>query len=280
LVEDKDNNSALVNRATQGLYPPGSIFKVLTVLEYIRENPNYQDYTYNCTGEGIFNSVKIHCYNNEKHGKVDIKKSLSESCNTSLANMGSKINMESFRKLCDTFLFNSELPTNLVYNPSSFVISGSSNINEMPQTAIGQGKTQITPFHSGLITSAIANGGVLMKPYLVDHIENINGTVIKKYNPEIYKTLMTPEEAGILTEYMTEAVETGTADALHGKKYTAAGKTGTAEHQEGKKPHSWFIGFAPAEKPEIAVSIIVEHSGTGSAYAVPIASKIFDAYFD
>ncbi len=280
LVEDKENNSALINRATQGLYPPGSIFKILTVLQYMRENPNYKDYKYNCTGEAVFNSVKIHCYGNEKHGEVDIKKSFSESCNTSFANMGSQINMKAFRELCDTFLFNSNLPTNLPYNPSRFVISGSSNINEMPQTAIGQGKTQITPLHSALITSAIANGGVLMRPYTVDYVENVNGTVVKKYMPEIYKTLMTPEEAQILTEYMAETVKTGTASSLSGKKYTAAGKTGSAEHQEGKPAHSWFVGFAPAEKPEIVVSIIVESSGTGSRYAVPIASKIFNAYFN
>lgn len=279
LVEDKENNSALINRATQGLYPPGSIFKILTVLEYIRENPDYSDYKYNCTGEDVFNSVKIHCYNNERHGEVDIKKSFSKSCNTSFANMGSKINMKSFRELCDSFLFNSNLPTNLVYNPSSFIISGASNENEMPQTVIGQGKTQITPLHSALITSAIANGGVLMKPYVVDHVENVNGTVVKKNLPEIYKTLMTPDEAQILNSYMAETVKTGTAHALSGKKYTATGKTGSAEHQDGKRPHSWFVGFAPAEKPEIAVSIIVESAGTGSAYAVPIASKIFDAYF-
>ncbi len=279
LVEDKENNSALINRATQGLYPPGSIFKILTVLEYMRENPDYNDYKYNCTGEDVFNSVKIHCYNNESHGTVDIKKSFSESCNTSFANMGTKINMKSFRELCDSFLFNSNLPTNLPYNPSSFTISGSSNVNEMPQTVIGQGKTQITPLHAALITSTVANGGVMMKPYVVDHVENVNGTVVKKYMPEIYKTLMTPEEAQILTSFMEETVKTGTADALSGKKYTSAGKTGSAEHQDGKRPHSWYVGFAPAEKPEIVVSIIVESAGTGSAYAVPIASKIFDAYF-
>lgn len=280
LVEDKENNSALINRATQGLYPPGSIFKILTVLEYMRENPNYENYTYNCTGEDVFNGVKIHCYKNERHGEVDIKESFSESCNTSFANMGTKIDMKSFRELCDSFLFNSSLPTNLVYNPSSFTITGSSNLSEMPQTVIGQGKTQITPLHAALITSTIANGGVMMKPYVVDHVENVNGTMVQKYLPEINKTLMTPEEAQILTSYMAETVETGTAYALSGKKYTAAGKTGTAEHQEGKRPHSWFVGFAPVEKPEIVVSIIVESSGTGSSYAVPIASKIFDTYFE
>lgn len=279
LVDDSDNDSSLINRATQGLYPPGSIFKIMTALEYIRENPNYQDYSYTCDGKDIFNHVTINCYNNKAHGKEDLIKSFAKSCNSSFANIGTTIDISSFSKLCDSFLFNSALPTNLVHNQSSFVLNDNSEKSEVPQTVIGQGKTQITPLHSALIVSAIANGGVMMKPYVVDCLENYNGAVVKKYLPEISNTIMTPDESQILTSLMTQVVENGTASALKGKSYTAAGKTGSAEFNENKPAHAWFVGFAPAEKPEIVVSIIVEGVGTGSDYAVPIASKIFDAYF-
>ncbi|WP_246240352.1 peptidoglycan D,D-transpeptidase FtsI family protein [Anaerocolumna sedimenticola] len=280
LLEDSDNNSALINRAAQGLYPPGSTFKILTALEYMKENPDYKKYTYNCVGKGKFNDVTINCYNNNVHGKEDIIESFAKSCNSSFANIGITLNISSFRKLCDSFLFNAPLPTNLVYNQSSFVLNSKSSKMEIPQTVIGQGKTQITPLHNALIVSTIANGGVMMKPYVVDHIENQNGNITKKYMPEMYKTVITPDEAGILTDFMREVVKHGTASALNNNDYTIAGKTGSAEYQEDKPAHAWFVGFAPAEKPEIAVSIIVESVGTGSEYAVPIASAIFKTYFD
>ncbi len=279
LVEDNDNNSALINRATQGLYPPGSTFKMLTALEYIKENPDYGDYTYDCAGKGKFNKITINCYNNKVHGEEDLMESFAESCNSSFANLGITLNISSFRKLCKTFLFNSPLPTNLVYNQSSFVLTAKSSSKEIPQTVIGQGKTQITPLHNALIVSTIANGGIMMKPYVVDHIENQSGTVIKKYMPEIYNSLITPDEAQILASFMTEVVKNGTATALNNDKYSVAGKTGSAEYKEDKPAHAWFVGFAPAEKPEIAVSVIVESVGTGSEYAVPIASEIFETYF-
>lgn len=281
MVQDSDNNSALINRATQGLYPPGSTFKILTALEYIRENPGtYEDYLYDCKGHGIFNSVKINCYNSNAHGKEDLKKSFAKSCNSSFAHIGTTLNIKNFRKLCQDFLFNSPLPTDLVYNQSKFVLSANSDKNQIPQTVIGQGDTQITPLHNALIVSTIANGGVLLKPYLVDRIVNQGGNIITKTMPEIYGSIITPDEAQILTAYMTETVENGTGGALKNNKYTVAGKTGSAEYKQNKPAHAWFVGFSPATKPEIVVSIIVEGVGTGSEYAVPIASKIFKTYYN
>lgn len=279
LVEDSENNSALINRATQGLYPPGSTFKILTALEYMKENPDYAEYSYNCSGKGKFNDITINCYNNKVHGEEDLMESFAKSCNSSFANIGTSLDLTSFRKLCEKFLFNSSLPTNLVYNKSSFVLTKKSPAQEIPQTAIGQGKTQITPLHNALIVSTIANGGVMMKPYVVDHIENQSGNIVKKYMPEIYDTIITPDEASVLTTYMEAVVTDGTATALNNKQYDVAGKTGSADYEEGKPAHAWFVGFAPVENPEIAVSIVIESVGTGSEYAVPVASNIFKTYF-
>lgn len=275
----EDKASPLVNRAAQGLYPPGSTFKILTALEYIRENPDYEKYKYNCSGKGIFNSVTINCYNNKAHGEVNLKESLAKSCNSSFANIGATLNMTAFRRLCETFLFNQSIPVDMLYNKSSFVLNGKSPVDQIPQTVIGQGQTQITPLHNALIISAVANGGIMMQPYVVDQIESQSGETVKKYLPQMYRTVMTPKESEILTSFMTETVENGTAGSLKNDRYSVAGKTGSAEFMTGRPAHAWFVGFAPAENPEIAVSIIVESVGTGSDYAVPIANKIFKTYF-
>ena len=104
--------------------------------------------------------------------------------------------------------------------------------------------------------------------------------MLKQYEPEEYGRLMTSEEAEILTELMTDVVEEGTATKLSGLSYTAAGKTGSAEYTDSTSDsHAWFTGFAPAENPQIAVTVIIEGIGSGGDYAVPIAKRVFDAYF-
>lgn len=277
LVEDSENNSALLNRASQGLYPPGSTFKTLIALEYIREKGGVK-YSYTCDGSDVFEDIKINCYGNKKHGKEDLKTSFAKSCNTSFANIGMGLDIKGFRSLCEDFLFNTKLPVDFAYNQSSFVLKADSEKSEIPQTMIGQGDTQITPLHNAMIVSAIANNGVMMRPYVVERIESYRGQKVKEYKPAIASEPITKAEAKKLRGMMEAVVEDGTASALKNKGYTAAGKTGSAEFNSDKESHSWFIGYAPADKPQIAVSVIVEGGGTGSAYAVPIAGKIFDTY--
>lgn len=280
LVEN-DSSSILVNRATQGLYPPGSTFKIVTALEYIRENPNtYQNYTYICNGSYRNGDSKISCYHGANHGEVSFVRSFAKSCNSSFANIGMSLDRDAFEQTLEDLLFNQELPLTLTYSKSSVLVSDDISTDEMMQTSIGQGKTQITPMHLNMITCAIANDGILMKPYVIDHVENDAGSVVKSFKPSTYGRLMTSEESAILTELMTAVVEQGTASKLDGLNYTAAGKTGSAEYNNVKgDSHAWFTGFAPAEDPEVAVTIIVEGAGSGGDYAVPIARRIFDAYF-
>lgn len=280
LIEDKDANSALLNRATQGLYPPGSTFKIMTALEYIRENTDYKDYSYDCHGTDTFDGVTINCYNKKIHGAENLTQSFAKSCNVSFANIGMTLNLESFSKLCNSFLFNKDLPTQIPYSKSSFVLNGKSDKAEVPQTAIGQGDTQISPLHNALITATIANNGVMMKPYVIDHLECYDGSIVKQYEPEEYATLMDKKEVKALKKMMKEVVENGTATSLRGQSYTAAGKTGSAEFDSSKDSHAWFVGYAPTTKPKLAVSVIVEGAGTGSQYAIPIAKKIMDAYLN
>lgn len=280
LLENPES-SILVNRATQGLYPPGSTFKIVTALEYIRQNPDaYDQYSFNCPGYYSLGGSRINCYHGGSHGRVSFLSSFAKSCNSSFANIGMSLDREQLQGTLDDLLFGRELPVTLRYSESSVQISEDTSDSEMMQTAIGQGKTQITPIHLHLITSAIANSGVLMKPIFMERVENDEGSVVKTFKPQTYGRLMSEEEAAILLEMMTAVVEEGTATRLSGRDYTAAGKTGSAEYNNIKgDSHAWFTGFAPAEAPEVCVTIIVEGAGSGGDYAVPMARRIFDCYF-
>ncbi|MGN0395936.1 MAG: peptidoglycan D,D-transpeptidase FtsI family protein [Coprococcus sp.] len=281
IAETADSDSScLLNRATQGLYPPGSTFKVLTALEYIREHGNYKNYSYTCEGEDIFSGVGIHCYNYKVHGNINLKDSLAYSCNTSFSNIGLSLDKGKYRQLCEDFLFNKELPYEGYYSKSSFVINADSDDSSMPQTAIGQGDTLITPLHNALIMSTIANGGVLMKPYIIDRIESCDGTVMKKFKPDTYGKIISSNEAATMCDLLTGVTEYGTAsDYFYGAQYTIAGKTGTAEFNEAGDSHSWFIGFSNIDNPDIVVCVIVENASSTGASASYIARQVFDAYY-
>ena len=120
-----------------------------------------------------------------------------------------------------------------------------------------------------------------MKPLLLDRVVSNDGKVVESFKYEEYKRLMSGDEAEFLTGIMEQVIEKGTASRLKGLSYTAAGKTGSAEFKDSTSDsHAWFTGFAPSENPEISVTIIVENAGSGGEYAVPIAKRIFDKYFD
>ena len=276
------SGSALLNRAAQGLYPPGSTFKILTALAYLRQHGgSYEDFMFDCTGYLTEEDVTIHCYNGSVHGQETLKNALSHSCNTAFADIGLALDPGEFRKLAEKFLFNEELPTTMQHSESVFKLNKNSTYGEEMTTAIGQGDTLVTPLHMALITSAVANGGILMKPYLVSRIETSDGNMVTETKPSIYEKLMTPEEAGILTDFMTETVTSGTAVELSWDGFTAAGKTGSAEYERDgvTSTHSWFVGFSNVEDPDIVIAVIAEDGGTGSSTAVPIARRIFDTYY-
>lgn len=271
----------LVNRATQGLYPPGSTFKIITALEYIRENPDtYANYHYQCNGRFTFDGHTIECYHGANHGSIGFTTSFAKSCNSSFANIGTSLDKVNFRKTLNDLLFNQELPIKFNYTESSVHMEEDMTSEEMIQTSIGQGKTQITPLHLNMITCAIANDGVLMKPYVTDYVKNSSGGTVKQFSPSSYGKIMTEEEAQILTDMMNAVVDDGTARVLSGLDYTAAGKTGSAEYNSKGDSHAWFTGFAPAENPQVCVTIIIEGAGAGGDYAVPVAKRLFDAYFE
>lgn len=276
---NSDPDSALLNRATLGQYAPGSTFKLVTALEFMRENAAYDSYSYTCNGAIQQGDTVIRCYNGHVHGTVDFRDSLAYSCNTSFCNIGLSLDIGEFRDTAKELLFNTSLPSQLPYSKSSFTLDRAGTEADRMMTAMGQGKTQVSPYHMALITSAIANGGILMEPYLVDAVTNYAGTEIEKNMPEQYKRLMTSGEAAALKDYMKSVVDYGTATVLSGRSYTAAGKTGTAEYSSDKeKDHSWFVGMTNVDNPELVISVIIE-SSDGSARAVDVAGRVFDAYY-
>jgi cell division protein FtsI/penicillin-binding protein 2/cell division protein FtsW (lipid II flippase) len=271
----KDDQATLLNRGTNGLYAPGSTFKVLTLLEYIRENG--EAFAYTCKAVEQFRDKQIRCYGHTSHGDVDLREALAQSCNTAFATMGEKIDMHKLKSLTEDALYNTSLPYRYNHSKSSFEVPDNVLSATRVETVIGQGKTLITPLHNVLMISALANEGRLMTPYLVEKVVSPTGRVIEMTLPKENRQLFSKEEAFLLTDYMTEVVLTGTAKELNSTLYTAAGKTGAAENDFGPT-HAWFIGFAPVENPQIAVVILVENAGSSRQNSVPIAKKMFDYY--
>ncbi len=274
--------SMLLNRATQGLYPPGSTFKVLTTLAFMRQNPRkFKDYHYNCANsEQIFNSVTVHCYGKKTHGEEDLSEALANSCNQAYADIGTGLDLGEWKETLESMLYNKNLPYTGASATSRFYLDKDSNSGYVPQTAFGQGDTLVTPLHNAMIISTIANGGLMMKPYMIDSVENYEGKLVKKFSPSSYDTLMTSDEVETLTEYMRKVVTQGTAaDYFAGASYQAAGKTGTAEYADGEHDFSWFIGFADIEKPEVAVSIVIEESDVNGVKATSVARTLMDEFY-
>ena len=279
IIADEDSK-VLLNQATQGLFTPGSIFKIVTSLEYIRENSDYSSYSFTCTGSITLTGETLSCYHGTSHGYLDFTSSFAKSCNSSFANIGTSLDVTSFSELAETLLFNQELPTDISAAQSSFSLSTEDSGWLVGATAIGQGNTTMTPLHAAMLVSAIANDGVLMEPYLVDSVQSADGDVVESYDPVTYGSLMTEEEAQILTEMMVEVTTSGTASSLGSLSYTVAGKTGTAEIDD-ENNNAWFVGFAPADDPQIVICVLVEDTQQSSSYtAVPIAEEILEAYFE
>ena len=279
-VETENTEAQLLNRGTQGLYPPGSTFKISTMLEYVREHPDdWQEFTFDCDGTYETEEYTISCFHGNAHGHQNIAQAFANSCNGAFAALGQELDLKEMNALAGQLLFNGDLPLALAYSKSSFTMNEGADTWEILQTSIGQGNTQMTPIHNAMITAAIANGGVLMKPYFVERVESAVGEEIKRFLPETAGSLMTAREAEVMAGLMRQVVTEGTGSAVRTDAYTAAGKTGSAEFETGKETHAWFTGFAPAENPRIVVTVVVEEAGSGGQVAGPVARSVLDAYF-
>ncbi len=280
LVGDSDN-SVLLNRATSGLYPPGSVFKIFTTLEFVHENPDYDGYTYDCHGVLQGDTIEIHCYENRAHGEENLIESFENSCNTSYATIGKSLDIPKFRSLLKDMMFNESLPGSLAGAQSSFTLSEEDDMDTVMETAIGQGDTLVTPLHMAMIAAAIDEDGVGYTPYLIDHTEGEGGATVRQYRPSTYGSILSSSDTQILKQYMSAVVQSGTGTGLSGQSYQAAGKTGSAEYDSEGNSHGWFVGYGSKEGySDIAIAVIVENGGSGSGSAVPVAKRVFDVYFN
>lgn len=280
LTSGDDGQARLLNRASQGLYPPGSVFKIIAALAYIRQHPeDYDQFRFDCDGYFEYGDYTIQCYHGNAHGSQDLFQAFANSCNGAFAAIGLELEPGRLAETAGGLLLGQDLPVDIASSRSRFAMGREAETWEILQTAIGQGLTQMTPLHNAVITAAIANNGVLMKPCLLERVENAAGETVKAFEAEEWGSIMTPEEAGILRAMMRQVVTDGTGSALRTEDYTAAGKTGSAQFETGKDSHAWFTGFAPAEDPQIVVTVVVEEGGSGGQTAAPAARSIFDVYF-
>ncbi|MCR5099409.1 MAG: penicillin-binding protein 2 [Lachnospiraceae bacterium] len=279
LNSDSDS-SVLLNRATQGLYPPGSTFKILTALEYLNEGGKKSD-TFDCQGTYTENGFTIHCYGNTAHGQEDLTQAFAKSCNVAFSQAGLSLDLNKYHNLAENMLFNRDIPTKLSnVKKSSFDLKKGDDPVLVMQTAIGQGNTLVTPLHMAMIAAAIDNDGIVMEPYIIDKVVNDNGDLVRPNFGDTYGAIVSTEDAKKLRKLMRAVVTDGTGSALLSENYKAYGKTGSAEYTSDKNAtHSWFVGFAKKEDREVAVAIIMEGAGSGSSHAVPVARAMFDNYF-
>ena len=283
ITDESKNNSALLNRAIAGAYPPGSTFKIVTTVAYLRANNGDSDFSYKCNGSIAVDDYKIHCSSNKSHGSEDLLKAFSNSCNSAFAYIGINLDLASFTDTAEDLLFNTSLPTELSgTKKSKFSLSDESTSSLIAQTAIGQGDTTVSPLHMCMLVSAIANGGELMEPYMVDKLVSEDGDIISQHKPQSYGNILSSDETKLLNEYMEAVVMDGTADSVDFGDLNVYGKTGTAEYTTNKSiTHSWFVGYAVDDDGnKLAIAVIMEGAGYGSKYAAPLAAKVFNAYFE
>ena len=260
-----DKNAPLLNRATQGLYPPGSVFKIITTMAAQR-HINLNEFRYRCRGREKFDDDIIHCFNSHVHGSEDIKSAFAVSCNTFFATLGDILGNKNLLAQTRNFFMDRDFDFELEHNFCSIGLKEDSPRSELIQTSIGQGKTLVTPLYMAMITSAIANDGVMMRPHVTERIGN------RYMQEKEIAQIMTKDQSDFMKDLMEEVVVSGTAKRVYVKGMDLAGKTGSAENSSGLD-HGWFVVFS--RDKNFAISILLENSG-GSVKAVNLARQIIN----
>ena len=268
----EDPSGPLVNRATKGLYPPGSTFKLITAIAALSKID--VDEMYKCTGSTNINGYNFNDYQGKAHGDIDLRQALINSCNTYFVEKSILVGKEKIGNIAEQFMINKVIPFDLPTNNSQFSYKEGLGATDIAAAAIGQGKVLVTPLNMALIVSGIANGGEIVNPILVKEIISKNNKTLKKNTTQTLSQAVDIIMANKLKEMMVDVVKSGTGTNARIKNIKVAGKTGTAENASGKS-HAWFVGFAPADEPKVAVSVILEEDGsTGGKSAAPIARDI------
>jgi peptidoglycan glycosyltransferase len=270
----ENENSPLIPRAIQGLYPPGSTYKAVT-LAAAYEN-GFQNRKFEDIGKFEVGDVTVENYNGKAYGEISIEKAFSVSSNQVFCSVGFELGSEAVMDIAKRFGIDDETGFELETSKSRIEYKKMSD-TDGALVSIGQGQLLTTPLQMAMICSSIANGGKLLRPYIVSEITK-NNTVARVTSPKVIGKAVSEECAAYVAQQMIEVVKNGTGRNANISGVTVAGKTGTAENEKNKD-HSWFIGFAPAENPEIAVAVILENDGrSGGAAAAPIAGRVMQKY--
>ncbi len=285
-----DPDRPLVNRGIGGdLYPPGSVFKVVTAAaalssgDYTEESvlpgPALLDLPQ--TDADLPNAFNGSCGPNDE---VTMTRALTISCNTAFASLGMEIGAEALQTQAAKFGFGDAINIPMRVTPST--VPEQLDQPQLAQAAIGQYDVRTTPLQMAMVAAGVANDGVVMTPYLVQSVIGSDLSVIESAGPSELSDAVTPDVAAQLTRMMRSVVDNGTGRRAQIPGVEVAGKTGTAQHGEGRRAHAWFISFAPADDPQIAVAVVVEDGGNaeneagGGAVAAPIAKQMMEARLD
>ncbi len=270
----EDENAPFFARATQGLYAPGSTFKVVSAAAGIGKG--FEEFTTDDEGKTNVGGKEFKNAGGKAYGIIGMEDAIRVSSNVYFTELSSKIGNDAFRKTARDFFVTRKVPFDIGTKASELDFEDFDKA-ELASVSIGQGKLQVSPFNMALVACAVANGGVIMKPYMVEEAFYDNGESIYNASTDTLSRAIDRESAVMLTEYMKACVASGTGTAARVSGISVAGKTGTAENEKAGKTHAWFIGFAPADNPQIAICVMKEYSGRGGgSVCAPIAGKIIN----
>lgn len=285
-----DPTRPMVNRAIAGnLYPPGSVFKVVTAAAAIESGDFDEDSSIPGparldlpqTTSDLPNSSPGPCGPNDR---VTLRIAMQNSCNTAFGWLGMELGGDAVADQAEKFGFGDKLEIPMSVTPSIF--PADLNPPQEAQSAIGQYEVRTTPLQVAMMSAGVANDGIVMRPYLVERVQGDDLSVISETQPEQLSRAVEPDTAAQLTDMMTAVVESGTGRQAAVPGVSVAGKTGTAQHAAGAAPHAWFTGFAPADNPEVVVAVVVEDGGRagseayGGSVAGPISAAVMRAVLE
>lgn len=268
----ESDNAPFLPRAVQGLYAPGSTFKIISAAAGI--DAGYEDYTTDDKGVTTVGGKEFKNASKKAYGKIGMKEAIKYSSNVYFTELSKKIGNDIFKETAKKFCVMQKIPFEIETKGVELDFD-SLDAAYLASVSMGQGDLQVTPFHMALSACAVANKGVIMQPYMVEKAYYDDDSVIYKAEEKALSAACDEDSAKKITEYMTECVNSGTGRSARVSGISVAGKTGTAQNEKEGKDHAWFIGFAPADNPQIAVCVMKEYSGRGGgSVCAPAAAKV------
>ena len=274
------------NRATQGLYHPGSTYKVVTTAAALENLPNATNLTFSCVGGLDVKGQIIRDFGGASHGTLSLRNAFVKSCNIAYSTLALQLKDAAMRKTAAAFGFGDNfLVRDLVVENSQYPAAGGTDfylaMNGFGQSGADSYALLATPLHMCLVAAGVANDGLMMEPYLLQSVHSgVNGSLRDAFTPRAYRQAMTPENAAVLQEYMRAVVTSGTGSRAAVSGMTICGKTGTAETSRNRQDvtDGWFIGYSADHAMPYAVAVIVEGIADGEgggSTAAPIAADVF-----